>query len=344
MDFFVWQMEQHLDAASRRLGMLIGADGEGLIFVDNATYGMNVVATSIESHAGEEVLTTNHEYDAVLRIWRRACKRSGAKLVVRRLPEPIVSAEEIVESFMRGVTNRTRLIVVSHIRSPTALILPVEGICLLARALGVSVCIDGPHAPAMIPVNLRTLNYDFYTASCHKWLCAPFGTGFLYVSRRHRRNLKSPVVSWGRSLGGRSGNWKDEFNWEGTRDPVAFLAVPAAIDILESAGFDEFRTRTHKLARYARGRLTEYSGLDAIAPDRKEWYGSMITLPIAAANDGPPKHGRSDPLQDALWEQFRIEVPVIHWRGRRFVRISCHLYNDRHDIDRLVEALNRLLG
>jgi isopenicillin-N epimerase len=339
MDFFVRRMEGHLDEAAARLGAFVGADPDDLIFVENATSGMNLVAANIELREGDEVLCTNHEYGAVLRIWRRVCEQAGASVVVRALPYPITSELELVDVFFGSVTERTRLIVVSHITSPTALILPAEVICRRAKELGIPVCIDGPHALAMLPVNIRRLGCDYYTASCHKWLSAPFGSGFLYVARRHQQGFGPLTVSWGGSVSGRPASWKDEFTWSGTRDPAASLAIPAAIDFLESCGVDEFRRRTNDLARYAREQITSLTGLVPFQPDDPAWYGSMITLPIPSKGVEPPKHPQRDPLQDVLWEQHRIEVPIVHWHGRRYIRVSCHLYNTREEIDRLVLAL-----
>ena len=343
MDFFVRRMEGHLDEAAARLGVFVGAETDDLIFVENATAGMNLVAANVDLQRGDEVLCTNHEYGAVLRIWRRVCQRAGANVVVRSLPYPITSGQDLVEAFLGGVTERTRLIVVSHITSPTALILPVEAICRRARERGIPVCIDGPHALAMLPVNIRRVGCDYYTASCHKWLSAPFGTGFLYVAKRHQQGFEPLTVSWGGSVSGRPASWKDEFTWSGTRDPAAYLAVPAAIEFLESCGLDQFRRVTHELARYARERITALTGLQPFQPDDPAWYGSMITLPLPQNAAEPPKGGWRDPLQDAFWQQHRIEVPVVHWHGGRYVRVSCHLYNTREEIDRLVAALQSLL-
>jgi len=232
MDFFVRQMEGHLEQARHRLGDVVGTSGENLLFVDNATFAMNIVAASFPLTAGDEVLATNHEYGAVLRIWRERCQNAGARLVVQKLPEAFDSAEEIVAILFAGASERTKLIVASHITSPTALILPVAEICRQAKTCGIRVCIDGPHALAAVPLNLNRLDCDFYCASCHKWLSAPFGSGFLYVHPRWKQTVRPVVISWGNSLSGRPHNWQDEFIWSGTRDPSPFLAVPAAIDFL----------------------------------------------------------------------------------------------------------------
>lgn len=337
MDFFLRQMESELDHAAEKLGQLIGAEGNDLLFCDNATVAMNIVADSFPLQPGDEVLFTNQEYGAVMRIWRRACDRSQAKIVVQPLPRPIISAEQQVAALMAGVTERTKLIVVSHITSQTAVIFPIEAICREAAKRGVKVCVDGPHALAMVEMNLRRLGCDFYCASCHKWLSASFGSGFLYVAKRYQQLLSPPVMSWGGSVAGRPAHWQDEFRWLGTRDPAPFLAVPSAIEFLDRFGCETFREQTHELAKYARQRISELTGLEPAIPDSREWYGSMIALPLPPTE--APNQGIRDQLQTPLWEKFGIEVPIIHWHGERLIRVSCHLYSTREHIDRLIEAL-----
>jgi isopenicillin-N epimerase len=380
MDFFVRQMEGHLESARARLSEVVGTNAKNLVFVDNATFAMNIVAMSFPLAGDDEVLATNHEYGAVLRIWRERCHQARAKLVVQKLPESFASAEHVVESLFAGVTDRTRLIVVSQITSPTALILPVEEICRRARERGVRVCIDGPHAVAAIPVAIDQLDCDFYCASCHKWLSAPFGSGFLFVHPRWQQTVRPAVVSWGNSLGGRPPTWHDEFVWSGTRDPSPFLAVPEAIDFLAKLspgpetsiwasrtdppspnarkvpageqtwlrrgvhgveGVGLFRQLSAELLEEARQRIIDVTGLDPIGVG-PNWYGTMMAFPLPSSIAAPPE-GHMHPFQSALWERFQIEVPIVNWNGRRFLRVSCHLYNDSSDIDRLVSALRTLL-
>jgi isopenicillin-N epimerase len=279
---------------------------------------------------------TDHEYGAVQRIWQRACQRAGAAVpITAALPVPIDSAHDVVEAILAKVTARTRLIVVSHITSPTAIILPVSDICQAAHQRNVAVCVDGPHAVAQLPLDLDRLQCDYYTASCHKWLCAPFGSGFLYVHPRHQASIQSPIVSWGRLLPATPTRWTDEFIWTGTRNPAAMLAIPAAVDFMQAVGLPAFRTATHQLARYARHQLARLTDLEPLVPDSPQWYASMAQVPL------PP--GDAVDLQRKLWEQYRIEVPIVSWRERRFARVSCHLYTEQAHIDRLVDALRTLL-
>jgi isopenicillin-N epimerase len=329
MDFFVRQLEGRIEESRDRLGKFVGTAGRNLIFVDNATYGMNLIANSFPLDSGDEVLATDHEYGAVLRIWRKRCRERDARLVVQRLPQPLSNPEEVVEALLAGATPKTRLLVVSH----------------------VTVCVDGPHAPAAVDIQIDRLPCDYYTASCHKWLSAPFGSGFLYAHPSRQGPLSPVVVSWGDSLSGRPSFWQDEFTWAGTRDPSAYLSVPAAIDFLESlpaapgsdqTGVGSFRRWSHGLARHARERITRLTGLEPMIPDAQEWYGPMISLPLPETI-GPSPSGHGHPLQATLWERYQIEAPIMHFGARYYIRVSCHLYNDQTDVDRLVEALGELL-
>ncbi len=334
VDFLTRQAEPALVEARRRLGRFVGAAHDDLVFVDNATMAMNIVAANTPLAPGDEVLINDHEYGAVLRIWERKCAQCQARLVVQPVPWPLHSSAEVVEAIMAGASPRTRLLVFSHVTSPTAVIMPAEALCRRARQLGIPVCIDGPHAVAMIPLDIAGLDCDYYAASCHKWLSAPFGAGFLYVHPRHQGRIEPIVTSWG-TPPGRPHRWNDEFTWAGTRDPSAFLAVPAAIDFLESRGMAEFRGHTHALAQLARQRISALTGLAPLVPDSPQWYGSMIALPLP--------DGEAPPLQCALWERYAIEIPVIAWHGRRLIRPSCHLYTQPEELEQLAAALAKLL-
>ena len=395
MEFFLRTMEPALDEAAARLGQLVGADARDLVFVENATVAMNVVAESLPLAPGDEILLNDHEYGAVFRIWRSVCERTGAKIVSPTLgrggglqsanneeqspPHPSPSplppktggrrdkAEEprrftdavadIIEPILAAITPRTKLIVISHVTSPTGIVFPVAEICREARARGIPVCIDGPHAIAMCEVNLRKIDCDFYCASLHKWLSAPFGSGFLFVRRKWQSKLKPHLISWGRSLGGRPARWQDDLNWLGTRDPAPFLAVPAAIEFLERIGLPAFRQQTHDLAQYARAQLEQTLGQVATIPDSIEWYGSMIAVPLVEnrwqeAGDGSQESGKKTkksppnaihPIQQQLAERHRIEILVTECHGQMYLRVSCHLYNTQADIDALMAALKTLV-
>lgn len=353
MDFFLREMEPALDKAIASLSKFVGADPRDMVFVDNATVAMNIVAENIELKAGDEVLLNDHEYGAVFRIWRQKCEKVGARVVSARLgnfSDTEISTgatgqadltKTVVESIFSAVTEKTKIIIVSHITSPSAIIFPVAEICREARHRGIPVCIDGPHAIAMRDVNLKVIDCDYYCASLHKWLSAPFGSGFLYVKRKYQQQLKPHMTSWGRSLAGRDERWQDHINWLGTRDPAPFLAVPEAIKFLEEVGLDDFRNWTHQLAQYARQKLELLLQTNAWVPDSQDWYGSMIAVPLPASDTKKTKPNAMHPLQQQLWERFQIEIPISECCGQSFIRVSCHLYNTRDEIDRLIEALSQ---
>lgn len=339
MNFFLREMEPALEEAAQVLAKFVGTESRHLVFTDNATTAMNIVAKTFPLAAGDEVLLNDHEYGAVLRIWRAAAAAAKANVVTAQIPVPIHTSDDVLEPLFAAVTERTKLIVVSHVTSPTAIVFPVAEICRRAKKLGIAVCIDGPHAIAMRDVSLKNLGCDFYCASLHKWLSAPLGTGFLYVAPKWQAKVETPIVSWGRSVGGLPAKWQDELNWLGTRNPAAFLAVPAAIRFLEGFGVARFQAETHELAREARQMLEAVTGWESLVPDSPDWFGSMITVPLPAGGPRRSQSNAMDPLQQALWEQHRIEVPIVDWHGRRYIRVSCHLYNTRDDLEHLRNGL-----
>ncbi len=344
MDFYVRQLDDRLDAVCARMAHTFGCGAGDLVLVPNSTVAMNAVAASVKLAAGDEVLLTDHDYGAVVRAWGRRCSTVGAKTVLACPPDELQSPSQITEAIAARITSRTRIIVVSHITSPTAIIFPVAEICRLAKERGILVCIDGPHALMTQSINLRQLGCDYYVASCHKWLSAPFGSGFLYVDRRHQSSTQPVITSWGRRLSGGPQRWQDEFHWFGTFDPTPLLAIPAALDFLEQqVGIERFRNQTHDLARYARKSLEKIAGSQALVPDEIEWYGSMIAIPLPGVSRSADYPNMTHPLQQALWEEAQIEIPIIEWRGRVHIRISCHLYHSPSDVDRLCQALEGLL-
>lgn len=342
MDFLARRLEPLLDEAAGVLAAFAGCAADDLVFVPNATHGMNIVARSLELAVGDEVLLTDHEYGAVARTWGRTCSRCGARTVIAPLPFPITDREQVVDAVMARVGPRTKLIVISHIASYTSVVLPIEEVCRRAAERNVPVCIDGPHGLAQVPLRLRALGCDFYTASCHKWLSGPIGSGFLYVRGRQKSKLQPAVISWGRSFAGRGASWKDEFVWVGTNDPGAYLATADAVRFLGQVGPDAFRRQTHALARYARHQVAAVTGGEPLTPDDAAWYGSMTTIPLPRVRRTSSWPGRPHPLQTALWEEFAIEAPVFEWQERLCLRVSCHLYNRPADIDRLCAALAQL--
>jgi isopenicillin-N epimerase len=336
MDFFFRQWEPAWRDARGQLAEFLGTSADRLILVENATVAMNLVAQGFPLRAGEEVALTDHEYGAVRRIWERRAQSTRATVRTITLPRRFESQEEVVDSVASQWNSATRLLVISHITSPTAIRLPVEAIIRRAAEAEIPVCVDGPHAIAQVPLDLDQLGCAYYAASCHKWLAAPFGSGFLHVAPTHQHLISPATLSWGRLPPAIPEHWTEEFCWSGTRDYSAYLALPAAIQFLKDVGLEAFRARTQYLAGYARQRLVDCFRMIPLTSDDPCWHTAMAHVPLPAT-DGPA-------LQRALWERFAIEVPIVEFQGECFARVSCHLYTRRTDIDRLVTALRYLVG
>lgn len=325
-----------LAEARAALADFAGTAPDNVVFLPNVTAAVNAVARSLRLAPGDEVLTTDHEYGAVDRTWRYHCARAGARYVSQSIPLPVTTAEAFVERFWSGVTERTRVIALSHITSSTALIFPVAEICRRARAAGIVTVIDGAHAPGQIDLRLDDLGADFYGGNCHKWLCAPKGAGFLYARPERQDLLEPPIISWGyeSERPGRS-RFIDHYEVVGTQDPAAYLSVPAAIAFQREHDWPRVRAACHALAGQARDRLAALTGLSPLAPDSPAWWGQMAAIPL------PPIDPL--PLRERLWDEGRIEVPLTARHGQPMVRVSIQAYNRPEDIDRLLAALAQLL-
>jgi isopenicillin-N epimerase len=345
-----WQLElerQPVEFLGRRFNDLMrearsalagyfGAQANNLVYVANATTGANVVARSLKLRAGDEVLSTNHEYGAMDRAWRFVCQKRGARYINHSLPCPLESREQLVESLWGAVNDRTRVIFLSHITSPTALIFPVEEICRRAREQGILTVVDGAHAPGQVSLNLEQVGADFYTGNCHKWMNAPKGAGFLYARPEAQPLLEPLVVSWGwESETPGDSPFIDHHEWQGTRDIAAFLSMPAAIEFIRAHDWDAVHAECHALAREFRQRVTELTGLPPLSPDSAEWYRQMVAVPLPDCD--------IDTLKKRLYDEYRIEIPLLLWNGMPLIRASFQAYNVRQDIDRIVGALADLL-
>jgi isopenicillin-N epimerase len=331
MDVLARDTQPAWNQARRRLAFWLGASPERVALCENATVAMNEIAYWFPLDAGDEVLLTDHEYGAVKRIWQRRCEQSSAVCRYVTLPMPFKDPQSIVDAILSACNERTRLVVFSHITSPTATILPVAEICARLRQREIASCIDGPHALLQQRIHLNRLDCDFYAASCHKWLCAPLGSGLVYVHPRWNDAIKPMRLSWGLLPPAQPQDWTDELSWIGTRDYSPYIAIPAAIDFFSRFDFERLDARNHELACYARRALCELGDSEPVTPESRQWMGWMAAVWL------PP--GEYADLQQCLWERYRIEVPVYQFAGRYLIRVSCHLYNSTQDVDRLVRAV-----
>lgn len=326
-----------LREARAALAAYVRTSADNLVYAPNATEALNIVAYSAQLTPGDEIVTTDHEYGAMDRMWRFICGRTGAIYRPVRVPLPVTTAAELADRIWAAVTPRTRVLFLSHITSPTALVFPVSELCGRARAAGLLSMVDGAHALGQLPLDLEAIGADFYAANAHKWLCAPKGSAFLYARPEAQPLVVPRVVSWGDQATVVTGSrFLDELQWTGTRDIAAYLSVPAAIQFWAEHGWEDSRVRCHALARYAREAIAGLTGLPQISPDSIDWFVQMATVPLPPC-DGPA-------LKARLYDEFRVEVPVMEWQGRQYLRVSIQAYNTRQDVDRLTGALRVLLG
>jgi len=332
--FFQSQRQDKLLAQARdALGQYIGCPSENLVFVTNATMGINIVAQSLDLKPGDEILSTDLEYGAIDYTWSEVCERANATYIRQPVPLPCDDPQQIVEAIWAGVTPKTRSLTFSHITSGTAIILPIAELVHRARSAGILTIVDGAHAPGQIDLDLTSLGADFYVGNCHKWMMAPKGSGFLYARREVQELLRPLIVSWGwrASEQERTGFIREQ-QMQGTRDVSAFLAVPAAINYMREHQWPNVRQACHGLLNQTRQQIAKITGLTPLTPDSWDWYAQMATVPL------PPCDTTT--LKEQLYREYRIQVPVTTWRERPFVRVSIQGYNSQQDMDRLVEAIH----
>ena len=327
-----------LEEAEAALGELVGAAPPDLAFVENATTGVNIAARSIGLGPGDEVLGTDHEYGACELAWKRACAARGASY--RRFEVPLRGSGDgdFLARLEAAIGPRTRVLFLSHITSPTARLFPVAGACRLARSRGIATVIDGAHAPGHVPLDLEGLGADFYAGNCHKWLCGPLGSGFLYVRPGLQSGVEPLVTSWGLVAEAEGSAAHDAYagttplsrrlRWLGTRDLTAFLATPAAIRWSRALAATGDGERCAALAARTARRAAEALGLEPVEPSPGL---RMALVPLPPCDPAAAKA--------ALYDRRRIEAPVVVFGGSPFLRISFFAYNDERDADTLVDAL-----
>jgi isopenicillin-N epimerase len=364
--FLATELEGHLDRGRARLGEFLGADPDDLAFLPNATAGVNTVLESLDLRAGDEILATDHDYNACLNAIRFVTDRAGARAVVARVPFPVASEDDVVEAILAAATPRTRLAVISHVTSPTALVFPIQKIVAALAARGIDTLVDGAHA-GMVPTNLVTLGAAYYTGNAHKWMCAPKGAAFLHVRRDRQASIRPLVISHGaNSARTDRSRFRIEFDWTGTADPSPFLALAAALDFFDAlvpGGLLEAGAMNRETVLIGRRRLLDAFPQPEPAPESMIGSMASIELPpdlppeMHEMPDGAPPKATwpLDPLHDHLLEAYAIEVPTYTWPHtpheagaslppgrRRLLRISAQLYNEAAQYERLAGVLSEL--
>lgn len=329
IEFLGRRREGLLREATESIAEFLNASADELIFVTNATLGINVVAKSLKLNAGDQILTTDHEYGAVDKTMKFVADKTGAEIVRSHVELPYTTDEAFVEGFFEKATDRTKVIYISHITSPSALIFPVEAICQRARELGIFTIIDGAHVPGQIPLDLTAVGADAYSGNFHKWLSAPKGSAFLHVRSEHHAMIDPLVISHGWYEGA---SFVEQNEWQGTRDIAPFLTVPTAIQFQKDHDWTTVRKNCHELAVSLQMRLCDEYGLDPISQNQ---FSQMVTIPMPA--------GDAREISAQLYEQFKIELPGTVVEDRPHIRVSFQAYNTAEEAQFLIESLRKVL-
>nr|WP_290222628.1 aminotransferase class V-fold PLP-dependent enzyme [Trichocoleus desertorum] len=338
--FLAQDLEDLLDAARGILAEFVGADPLDLAFVPNATTGVNTVLRSLHFTPDDELLTTNHEYNACRNALDFVAARSGARIVVAEIPLPIQSPEQVIEAVIAKISPKTRLALLDHITSQTGLVMPIQQLVQELNQRGIDTLIDGAHAPGSVSLNVSAIGATYYTGNCHKWLCAPKGAAFLYVQRDRQAQIRPLTISHGaNSLRSDRSRFRLEFDWPGTYDPSAYLSVPAAIEFMGGllpGGWSKLMAQNRAKALAARKILCEALSVSPPCPD--DMIAALAVVPLP--------DGSYQALQTALLNQYGIEVPIVPWPGgqKRLVRVAAQIYNTVPQYEYLAQALVELLA
>lgn len=326
---------QYVKNAREALGNYLDADADDLVFVTNPSYAVNIIAKSFSLGAGDEVLTTEWEYGACDRTWQYYCDKAGARYIKQPIRLPLQDQDDFVEQFFKGVTKKTKLIFLSHITSSTAIRFPVEKVVAEAKKLGIMTFVDGAHAPAQVPLSLRSLGVDIYTGACHKWMMTPKGSSFLYVRKEHQPLFDPLVISWGYKAEKPSHSlFLDYHQQQGTRDFSAFCSIPAAISFMKENNWDEVSSQCRQVVLKNAMRFCNLLGTEPLLPLDDFFVRQLFSIPIRT----------QDPelLKGRLYDEYRIQIPVMRHGDRVFIRYSIQAFNQPEDLDRLEEALKEL--
>lgn len=329
------RLSELVGPARQSIAGLLNAGPDRLGLLTNATAGVGAYLRSASLRAGDEIVAVDHVYNAVRLYARVVAQRSGATFREIPLALPVVDEASIVSTIMGGCSAKTRLLVIDHVTSPTALVLPVAQLIRAARAAGIACLIDGAHAPGMVPLDLTALNADAYTGNLHKWCFAPRGSAFIAVSQSCESWVRPETLSHNIHE-----SFAKAFDWQGTRDFSAWAAIPTAIEYLRRGGPAEWMTHNHEMAVWAHGMLCEALGVEPISPLDGRMLGSMATVRLPASASA--RHATAAALQERLFTAHHIEVPIVDWNGQWFVRVSAQIYNQPEDYLALAEALKKL--
>jgi len=335
VDFFVNQGNVQLQKSKEALGNYINCDADNLVYTMNPTWAINIIAKSLDMKPGDEILATNAEYGALDRTWKYYCDKAGAKYIQQEIPLPITTKEDFIEAFWKGYSENTKAIFISQITSMTATIFPVKEICDRAKELGLLTIVDGAHVPGHIPLDLQDLKADIYTGACHKWMLTPKGCSFLYITPEHQNDFDPVLISWGyeADVPGES-KFLDYHQLQGTRDYSAFLTVPKAIDFLKTHDWWKVSAEAKNLILTNYEDLCDIFGTKPIVPVTSEWLGQICSVPVHVSS--------AMDLKQALFNDYKIEIPVFELHGQVYLRLSAQAYVSQEDVDYLKNSLKEI--
>ncbi len=331
--FLAFDIFVHLEKSRESLSEYINCDKNDIVFFPNPSTALNTVIKSLDLKKDDEILTTNHEYGALDKTWNFICKNTGAKYIKQNIKLPLKSKNEFINTFIQGINKNTKVIFISHITSSTGLIFPAEELCQIARENNIFCIIDGAHVPAHIDLDIKKLNPDIYTGACHKWMCAPKGTAFLYAKKNIQDDINPLVVSWGydAEIPGVS-KYLDYHQWQGTNDPSPYLTVPDVIAFLKEYNWKDVSLNCRKINIEARKLVNKTLNKMPISED--EFIGQMSAIEIKCTD--------SIQLIKKLYEDFKIVAPIVKWENKMLLRFSIQAYNSMEDIEKLIFAMKKL--
>ena len=330
IEFLLRCRESLMGSAIDCIADYLNAPPDEVVFVTNATAGLNIVLRSLPLQPGDEILTTDHEYGAINRLLEFVARKTGARIVRSQVRLPYQDDATFIEDFFNCATDRTKAIVISQITSPTALIFPVSQICERARDMGILSIIDGAHVPGQLPLDLDAVGADIYSGNFHKWVCSPKGSAFLHVRAEHHDWINPLIVSHGCHD---QADFRERHEWQGTRDIAAYLSVPAAIEFQRQHDWDQVRATCHQLALAAQSRFCDHFGLEPLS---QRQFAQMVTIPLPECDVVAVK--------ERLYDEYRIEIPVGRFEDQCFMRLSVQAYNSAEEIDILFAALKTILA
>ena len=326
----LWEALKHSRVT---LSKFVGCDEDEVLFFSNPTSAIANVINSLNLNDGDEVLMTDHEYGALVRQWNLWGEKNNVKIKQQKVPVPVTSKDMFINNFWRGVSKKTKVIFISQITSPTAIIFPVKEIVDLAKNKGILTIIDGAHVPGHIDLNIHSLGCDFFTGAIHKWLCGPKGSSFLFVKKSHQDWVKPIIYSWGKD-GNDPGptEFLQDFQWQGTRDMSSFLTIPKAMDFF-GRHIQPNQEYCRKMTLDVFSNFISMLGTEPLTTG-SQWIAQMVSHPLPV--NAPLE------IKDILMEKYKVEIPIFEWNGNRYIRSSFQVYNEKKDIDSLMSALDSI--